>query len=105
MRGKTGRRWSIPTKSHRRRPRSRTRVSPGVTRGTVVGYQYRSYGDLYDLGVQVRDKAIAVTMSQSDSYAQAQQYANNDATRYSTHQAPQVKNYQPPTSGAPDDDS
>ena len=69
-----------------------------------MGYQYRSRDDLRGLGLQVRDKAVAVTMSQGDSYAEAQRYAHNDATRYRTYQTPLTnRNYQPPTSGAPDD--
>ena len=66
-------------------------------------YAYHSMGDLQRLGEKIRDKAIHVTMTQDDSYGQAQQQANNDATRYHTGQQTQAPGYVPPSSGRPDD--
>ena len=68
-----------------------------------MSYVYRSYEDLHRLGTTVRDKAIQVTLSQSESYGQAQERANNDAARVESLQPPLVGGYAPPTSGAPDD--
>jgi hypothetical protein len=71
----------------------------------VAEYEYRSRGDLHDLGVRIRDLAVRVTMSQSASYGDAQQRANNDATRVDNSQPTRVEGYQPPGSGRPDDDA
>jgi len=70
----------------------------------MAGFKYHSPDELYALGVKIRDKAIKVTMDQADSYAQAQQSANNDATRASTGQQPLSLRYTPPAQGRPDDD-
>jgi hypothetical protein len=69
----------------------------------MAGFAYHSMGDLQRLGEKIRDKAIHVTMTQDDSYGQAQQRANNDATRYHTGQETQVPGYVPPSHGSPDD--
>jgi hypothetical protein len=69
-----------------------------------VGFVYRSPDGLQYLGEQVRDKAIKVTMGQQASYAQAQERANNEASRAATGQEPQVPGYKAPTSGRPDED-
>jgi hypothetical protein len=70
----------------------------------VAGYEFHSKDALAHLGERIRDKAIKVTMSQEASYAQAQQQANNEATRYDTGQATQSPAYHRPTGGRPDDD-
>ncbi|MEU4218176.1 hypothetical protein [Actinoplanes sp. NPDC026623] len=69
-----------------------------------MAFAYRSPGDLQALGEKIRKKAIAVTMDQAESYAQAQQAANNDATRSDTGQTTQIPGYTPPAQGRPDDD-
>jgi hypothetical protein len=69
----------------------------------MAGYQYHSADDLQKLGERIRAKAIKVTMSQEASYAQAQEQANNEATRYDTGQPTQSPNYHRPAGGAPDD--
>ncbi|WP_433361086.1 hypothetical protein ACQPZX_27860 [Actinoplanes sp. CA-142083] len=70
-----------------------------------MGFSYHSPADLQALGVQIRDKAVQVTMDQADSYAQAQQSANNDATRSDTGQVTQVPGYTTPAQGRPDDEA
>ena len=69
----------------------------------MAGYAYHSGDELFALGVRVREKAIKVTMEQEASYAQAQQRANNDASRVASDQPPSVQGYVPPSHGRPDD--
>jgi hypothetical protein len=70
----------------------------------MADYAYHSLDDLQKLGEKIRAKAIKVTMSQDNSYGQAQQQANNDATRYDTGQQTQSPHYTTPSGGRPDDD-
>ena len=70
-----------------------------------MAFTYHSPGELQSLGEKIRDKAIAVTMDQADSYAQAQQSANNDATRSDTGQLTQLPGYTTPAQGRPDDEA
>jgi hypothetical protein len=69
-----------------------------------MAFEYHWPGDFQALGEKIKAKAISVTMSQADSYAKAQQAANNDATRYDTGQQTAVSGYTRPAGGAPDDD-
>jgi len=76
---------------------------PSAPSGAGVSFAYRSPQELRRLGERVRDKAIAVTLNQSDSYGQAQQHANNDASRVASENEPRAAGYQPPATGRPDD--
>ena len=69
-----------------------------------MAFTYHSPADLRGLGERIRDKAVAVTMDQSASYSQAQQAANNDATRSDNGQLPLVPGYTAPARGRPDDE-
>ncbi|MEV4639209.1 hypothetical protein AB0J80_17825 [Actinoplanes sp. NPDC049548] len=69
-----------------------------------MAFTYHSPADLQALGEKIRKKAIEVTMDQAESYGEAQQAANNDATRSDTGQQTQVPGYTTPTSGRPDDE-
>lgn len=69
-----------------------------------MAFTYHSPAELQALGEKIRQKAIEVTMDQADSYGQAQQAANNDATRSDTGQLTQVPGYTTPASGRPDDE-
>ncbi|GAB2617967.1 hypothetical protein Aab01nite_31530 [Paractinoplanes abujensis] len=69
-----------------------------------MAFTYHSPAELQQLGERIRDKAVQVTMDQAASYAEAQQAANNDATRSDTGQMTQVPTYSTPVSGRPDDE-
>ena len=69
-----------------------------------MAFRYHSPDQLQALGEQIRAKAIQVTMDQAASYSQAQQAANNDATRSDTGQLTQVPGYSTPAGGRPDDE-
>ncbi|MEV8506303.1 hypothetical protein AB0368_15915 [Actinoplanes sp. NPDC051475] len=69
-----------------------------------MAFTYHSPAELQALGEKIRKKAIEVTMDQAESYGQAQQAANNDATRSDTGQLTQVPGYTTPASGRPDDE-
>jgi len=69
-----------------------------------MAFTYHSPGDLRALGEKIRDRAVQVTMDQSASYGQAQQAANNDATRSDNGQLPGVPGYTTPARGRPDDE-
>jgi len=69
-----------------------------------MAFTYHSAADLQALGEKIRKKAIEVTMDQSASYSQAQQAANNDATRSDNGQPTQVPGYTTPAHGRPDDE-
>ncbi|MFI5959789.1 hypothetical protein [Cryptosporangium sp. NPDC051539] len=68
-----------------------------------MAYTYRSESDLHALGIQIRDAAIHLTLTQDAAFAAAQERANNDANRAAAGTPTQVPGYQPPTSGRPDD--
>ena len=69
-----------------------------------MAYTYHSPVDLQALGEKIRNKAVEVTMDQAESYGEAQQAANNDATRSDGWQLPQVPGYTTPSQGRADDE-